>query len=650
MKHPQIPHPFSSSIDIDIPARLKKDYKELLSEIQKLRPDFRLTLKLSNLRPEDALEILYDGKGLFNRLQIINLKDFSTADHKSLLTINELQKAINEGSPLKLKTMIRQIILTVESSDHEDKEDRLKKLLSILYDVDALKNMYAKLPLKSRIGSDYTGKARQSYDMAYDMGFGIIPTLAPKAIKEIRKNKSARMILPASIHIRLRKTSFALNELSPFLSRLLRKKGFFAGFELPIKTKEWVFDSFALDMEAEGNIITLSSIQKTGKIRAEATKAAPAGTEEKTKDKGKALPLSWKTLNTKIKNTIKILMGFTPAFLCFYLTKDWWVLAYFGAVIWFGITGFRVILQSVLGGGGINRSSLLKWNNYVHWDRFTDALLFTGFSVPLLDYLVKTLILDNSLGINTSTNPVMLYMVMGLANGVYLSSHNIFRGLPKAMAAGNFFRSILSIPVAILFNTIIGTILGFFNIPSVDAHLQKWAAVISKAASDTVAGCLEGTVDRFNNFALRKRDITKKFSDLFETYTKLALLFPEKEELQILEKPEKLFNSKNSEVRDLSTMIIINALDLFHFWMYLPRARMVMLDMVSRLSPEEKIILVQSQKILKQEQYISRLFVDGILGRNFSRPLSFYLSTYNSYLSAIIKSTDNFFETADTHR
>ena len=62
-----------------------------------------------------------------------------------------------------------------------------------------------------------------------------------------------------------------------------------------------------------------------------------------------------------------------------------------------------------------------------------------------------------------------------------------------------------------------------------------------------------------------------------------------------------------------------------------------MLDMVDRLTPEEKTIFLQSQKLLEQEQFISRLFVDGILGKNFSRPLSFYLTTYKSYLSAIQK-------------
>jgi hypothetical protein len=273
----------------------------------------------------------------------------------------------------------------------------------------------------------------------------------------------------------------------------------------------------------------------------------------------------------------------------------------------------------------------------VSWDRLTDALFFTGFSVPLLDWLVKTTLLDNTLGINTHTSPLALYAVMGLVNGLYLSAHNAFRGLPKGMVTGNFFRSILSIPVALAFNTAIGGILFFFNVPGVDAVLQKWAAIISKAASDTVAGVIEGTVDRFQNLNLRKRDVKKKFTDLFDTYAKLEMLFPETEELKILEKPETLFSSRNAEVKDLAVMVIIHSLDLFYFWMYLPRGRMTILDEVSRLTPEERTIFFQSQHILVQEQHISRLFVDGILGRHFSRPLSFYLTTYPRYLAAVEK-------------
>jgi hypothetical protein len=629
--YPDIVHPLTISDDPDVPARLKLSFQELFEQLKLLHHDFRVTLKLGNLKPEDILEILYEGNGLITRLEIINLKAFIAGQTDHLVAVNALQEAINTGSLLKLKRMVRNIKLTVEHAGYADETDRIRKLFNILYDIDALKKMYTVRPLKSRIGSDSTGKSHQ----AYGMGFGIVETLASRAVSQIKKNAGNRLILPANIHVSQRMTSFATNEISRVGKWMITALNWLPGFDqmIPLKKKEWVFESFSLDMNSGGNIVTLGGIQKNNRNG--------LGLAVSTGDK-KSVANSWKNLNTKFKNCLKILIGFVPAFVCFSLTKDWWFLAYFGAFIWFGITGFRVILQSVLGGGGINRSSLLKWNDYVSWERLTDALLYTGFSVPLLDYVVKTLVLERTFGITVATSPLILYSVMGLANGIYLSSHNTFRGMPKGAITGNFFRSILAIPVAVLFNSLIGFILIFFNTPGVEGILQKWAAIISKAASDTVAGLIEGTVDRFQNMDLRKRDIQKKFSDLFETYSRLELLFPETEELKILEKPALLFCNKNSEVRDMAVMIIINSLDLFYFWMYLPRARLTMLDMVSRLTPEEKTIFFQSQKLLEQEQFISRLFVDGILGKNFSRPLSFYLTTYKNYLAAIQKNTPPF--------
>ncbi|MBU0973359.1 MAG: hypothetical protein KKC20_22140, partial [Proteobacteria bacterium] len=623
-QNPEIPHPFAISDDPEVPGRLKLDFKALLDTIKRLHHDFRITLKISNLKPEDVLEILYEGNGLITRLEIINLKDFVIGETDNVFWINVLQKAINESSLLKLKRVVRQIIQGVEKAGYPDGHDRLETLVNILHDIDALKNMYMVRPLKSRIGSDSTGKLHQSYGM----GFGIIDTLSPRAVAQLHKNIDQRLVLPASISVSQRITAFPTNEIKPFFKGTMNALNWLPGLDLlmPVKKKEWVFDSFSLDMKKKGNIVTLSGIQKTS---GKSLELELQGVQETVPKK------SWKNLNTKVKNCLKIFIGFVPAFICFSLTKDWWFLAYFGAFIWFGITGLRNVIQSVLGGGGINRSSLLKWNDYISWDRLTDSLLYTGFSVPLLDYLVKTLILDKGLGINMTSSPIALYSGMGLANGIYLSSHNAFRGFPKGVIAGNFFRSILSIPVAILFNGVIGTILMFFNVPGVEGVLQKWAAIISKAASDTVAGVIEGTADRIRNMNLRKRDIKNKFSDLFETYSRLELLFPETEELKILENPKILFNSRNSEVKDLVVMVIINSLDLFYFWMYLPRARIKMLDMVSRLTPEERTIFLQAQKVLEHEQYISRLFVDGILGTNFSRPLSFYLTTYKTYLTAI---------------
>ena len=620
--------PFAATDDPNIPERLKLTHTQFFDTIGQLLCDFRITLKLDNLAPEDVLDILYESKGLVTRLEIINLKNFVSGKTDHLFAVNELQKAINGGSLLKLKRQVRQIISQVEHRGDEARPDRLPRLYQILYDIDALKDMYAVYPLKSRIGSDSTGKAHQ----AYGMGFSIVNTLTFRTRKTILHHKKDRLFLPANIRVNQQMTAVSPETMHPFFQWLLAVLQWLPGLDQIqfVKKKEWVFESFSLDMKKKGNVVTLGGTQKqiTNGLLPENNLAVNRKT---------SLFRGWKNLNTKLKNCLKITLGFIPAFVCFFLTKDWWFLAWFGAFIWFGITGLRVILQSVLGGGGIRRSSLTRWNNYVSWDRLTDALFFTGFSVPLLDWLVKTVFLDNSLGINTHTSPVALYAVMGLVNGMYLSAHNAFRGLPKGMVTGNFFRSILSIPVALVFNAAAGAILALFHVPAVDAVLQKWAAIISKAASDTVAGVIEGTVDRFQNLRLRQRDVRKKFTDLFDTYAKLEMLFPETEELKILEKPETLFASRNAEVRDLAVMIIIHSLDLFYFWMYQPRARMTILDKVSRLTPEEKTIFFQSQQILVHEQHISRLFVDGILGRHFSRPLSFYLTTYPRYLSSLEK-------------
>ncbi|MCP3942946.1 MAG: hypothetical protein GY710_15875 [Desulfobacteraceae bacterium] len=612
--------------DHDIPDRLKLSFKELIGMVKALHSDFRITLKLSNLRPEDILEILYEGNGLITRLEIINLRDFVTGKTDHIFSANLLQNAINTGSLLKLKRLVRQIIQRVDRSEYADKSDRMEKLLNILYDIDALKNMYTIRPLKSRIGSDSSGKSYQ----AYGMGFAIVNTLVFGALKEVKKNIGGRLMLPVNINVSRRMTYFPVTSVKPIFKWMMNVLWWLPGCDqiMPVKKKDWVFDSFSLDMEKKGNIVTLGGIQK------ETSNSLGLELQAAKKSMGKN---SWKNLNTTLKNCLKVFIGFIPAFTCFVLTKDWWFLAYFGAFIWFAITGFRVITQSVLGGGGINRSSLLKWNDYVSWERLTDSLLYTGFSVPFLDYVIKTLVLDRTFGINMTSSPLALYSVMALSNGVYISLHNFFRGFPKGVIAGNFFRSVFSIPVAILFNTLIGGILAFFNVPAIDVILQKWVAIISKLASEMVAGFIEGMADRIRNMRLRKRDIKKKFSALFEAYSRLELLFPETEELKILEKPEVLFQSRNSEVKDLAVMIIIDSLDMFYFWMYLPRARSKMSNMVSRLTPEEKSIFFLSQGMLKHEQYISRLFVDGILGSNFSRSLSFYLTNHKKYLSGIAR-------------
>jgi hypothetical protein len=321
-----------------------------------------------------------------------------------------------------------------------------------------------------------------------------------------------------------------------------------------------------------------------------------------------------------------------PAFATFAFTKDWWLLAYFGAFIWFGITGIRNVLQSILGGGGFRRSPLLRWDAYVNWDRTADSLLFTGFSVPLLDYLVKTVILDRMFDITTATQPVLLYSVMAITNGAYLSSHNAFRGLQKGAIFGNFFRTILSIPIAVLLNYGAGSILAAYGVEAVTGVLQKWAAIISKTASDIMAGIIEGTADRYANIRTRFREYRKKLSDLMDIYAQIELLFPETNTIELIEHPQKFQEKANAEAQDMEKIICIHALDALYFWMYQPRARSAINNLMNSISEEERHIWVTSQFTLSRQKEISQMFINGVLGPDFARALSFYLSRYPEYL------------------
>ena len=392
----------------------------------------------------------------------------------------------------------------------------------------------------------------------------------------------------------------------------------------------WEVDPTATRMSNPGNIITLGGVQK--KIDNDLRLHPP---EAKAKRSG----FRWRYLNSNLQNVIKVIVGFIPAFLTFALTKDWWLLAYFGAFIWFGITGLRNIVQAVLGGGGFKRSPLLHWNDYISWTRITDSLLFTGFSVPLLDYLVKTVILDRVFGITAGSQPVLLYTFMALANGLYLSSHNILRGLPKGAVYGNFFRSILSIPLAIGFNLAIGSILGAAGTAGISLVLQKWAAIISKAASDVVAAVIEGLADRHKNIRARLRDYSVKFAQLFDIYAQLELLYPEVQTFKILDYSTHPDHKTNAEGRDLEKIIMIHSLDLLYFWMYQPRSRLALRQFLSTLAEDERQILVSSQFTLQRHREISQLFIDGILGDDFPRPLSFYLSRYEGYLEEVKRLT-----------
>ena len=610
-----------------VPMLLTRLPADLTDYLHRLHPGSRITLNLSNLTVTDVLELLYDCKGGITHLEIFNLKDFSGGKTDHLPDINELQRAINLGNILKLKKVIRSILMSLDRENRPDAVDRREKLTHILQNIGRLRNFYRDSPIKSRIGSDSTGRSSK----VPGMGLAVIDTLPRSSQKSIIKGtNSKRNVVPIKMRAYLRTTYlqdenangwnyslFTLARRLPGLSYLgLQKKA------------DWVVDTPSSRLDQKGNIVSLGG--HGGKITNGLDLTPPPLTKQKP------APL-WTRLNTGLKNAFKVLVGFVPAFFTFYFTKEWWVLVYFGAVIWFGITGFRNIVQSVLGGGGIRRSPLLRWKDYVSWERVADSLFYTGFSVPLLDLLVKSIILDEGLGINTTTNPIALYTFMALANGLYISGHNTFRGLPQGAIYGNFFRSLLSIPLAVAFNSIAGGILMAHGVAGVDHILQKWAAIISKAASDCVAGVIEGAADRYSNLRMRAWDYSGKLTQVFDTFVQLEVLFPEADVTELLETPKKFIRELNAKTGELSRMTIINALDLLYFWMYQPRARIMLKNLVKTMSREERLVLLRTQFVLKRDREVSQMFVDGLVGKKFSRALSFYLDSWEGYLASMEK-------------
>ncbi|MBW2557280.1 MAG: hypothetical protein JRD69_00310 [Deltaproteobacteria bacterium] len=624
--NPSVSDPNIPSDGVDVPPLLNLLPLELLERLGHLNAGYSITLSLGNLNVEDVMELLYDCRGMITHLEIFNLKDYVTGREPHNVEISALQRAINEDNIIILKRIMQESIKRLSTEDIGG----IDKLTKILHDISTFRSYYKGTRLKSRVGSDSTGRSHH----LYGMGLVIKDTLPLRARMEIKRAPPAsRLTIPINTGVYLRASYVKHDSSNRLVNAFYRIACCIPGLRL-IGTKrleEWEIDRFStthMGVETGGNVVTLGGFDE------ERTNEGYFGSPDLSKSRA---GLSWEYLNSGLKNWMKVLIGFVPAFLTFYLTKDWWLLSWFGAFIWFGITGARNILQSVIGGGGIRRSPLLKWNDYVSWDRLTDSLLFTGFSVPLLDYLVKTLLLDRAFGITASTSPVLLYTVIALANGLYISTHNAFRGLSKGAVFGNFFRTVLSIPIAVLFSMVAGDILYASGVVDVNAVLQRWATVISKGASDCVAGFIEGFADRYQNVRTRMLDYRSKLAQMFDIYTRMELLFPESDVCEMLESPKSFIRAIKIEARDLEKIVIINALDLLYFWMYQPRAESALHAIMRGMSPEERQIFVRVQSVLERDREVSQLFVDGIVGKNFSKALSFYLDRSGPYLTAIKK-------------
>ena len=597
----------------------------LIGSVGSLRVGSRFILNLFGLDADDVLEILCECGGKITHLEVVNLKNAAMGNAQASARIAELQEVVNAKSVIPLKRWVLARMAQFAQGQSTDAPERRERMERLLQAVPALHAHYRDRPLRTSLGSDSTGQSCRGHGM----GMVACETLPLKARNDslgLSADQHGAMVVGMLVEPRMlfeprESTHASLNALYALARRFPALR--FLGYKA---RRDFRAREFHPVQKGGSNILIMGGVKKGCGNNFILEKKADAHIRR--------TPLRH-YINNPVRNLLLVAAGFIPAFLTFVLTKDWWVLSWFGAFIWFAITGLRNIIQSVLGGGGFSRTPLLKWNDYVSWSRLSESLFYTGFSVPLLDFLVKTQLLDHTLDITVASSPTTLYTIMAMVNGVYIMAHNLYRGLPRQAAMWNLLRSAFSIPLAIGMNAALAWIL-FPHDPAAAAPvLQQWAAVISKLASDCVAGVIEGIADRENNMRQRLRDYREKIAQMLKVQEKLEVLFPSEDVLDMLADPKKFVNTLMQKRSDLANAVIVNSLDFLYFWMYQPRGRSALERIITEMDAQTRQIFLLSQYVLLRKREISQLFLDGLLGKNFSKGLAFYLDYADGYLDVL---------------
>jgi len=621
--NPELTPPEEAAPGETLPKRLRVSPRELCDTLSKLCGSHRLTLVAAGMDLSDVLRLLFACRGAITHIEVLNLRLFETEKRDAADTL-ELLAILNAGDAVGLKERITRAADRAEAAGDAATAARLRELRPEVGEVTAA---YRRSPLGVRMGSDSSGHSIR----CHGMGLAVADTLphrtrAHLAARAKKPGDSLRRVIPVGLAVSPRLCALPDDCPPGPVTGMLRRLGEWPALRLGGYRwrLSWMVGRAFKATGKTANIHTLGGMQ-------------PSAAERFLQAAADARPMRFqgRYANGVLKNAVKIGIGFAVAAVSFASTHSWWVLAYGGPFIWFGITGLRNLIQTAFGCGGLRRSPLLRWEDYVSIDRIADSLFFTGFSVPLLDVLVRSIILGHGFGITTTTNPTALFTIMALANGLYLASHNLFRGLPRTAALGNLFRSVLSIPLAVGINFVLAWALRHAGAASPEALLDPFAAIVSKFASDCVAAVIEGLADRGHYLRLRARDYREKFRQLREAQTRLELLHPDADAASLLESPKRFLSGLESHPGGLQAIFIANALDFMYLWMYQPHARTVMARSLRAMSLRERRVFLLSQYVLLREKEISRLFIDGLVGKTFAPALAFYLSNARRYLEDI---------------
>jgi hypothetical protein len=196
----------------------------------------------------------------------------------------------------------------------------------------------------------------------------------------------------------------------------------------------------------------------------------------------------WQYLNPDLKNFTRLTIGFIVAL--------YWMFIY---------QFLRNVLVDLIAASGTDWSGWTRKN--INFDNAYQSVFWTGFSVPVLGLVKQNFDLlwpgvQSGMFFEASK-----FFCICIANGIYISTHNRLRNFDKSVIRGNFFRSVLSWPIATAFAPI-GNLLA---IPSI---------VQAKFWSDVVAGFIEGGNKFSNRFTLRKRDLTEILPKLHSVWAR----------------------------------------------------------------------------------------------------------------------------------
>ena len=583
-----------------------EDVKGLVKLLNTTSGMFRLTLLTSNLHSWEMPDILYMGRGQIDAIEIFNLRDYILAGEGIIKygdgRINQFRKAVNERDISRIKSMLSEDIVEVEQLEINNREEVVAALQKVRRNIGKLLDRYSGIHIEPAVGSGAAGRGK----LFYGMGLVVKQSLRRGVARFLSNSEpSEHLALPLGCQVYKR-----VEFLSGGKSIKNYWQRFLAWHE---RRREWVRQTVkeVAGKELDSNIYTLS-----GRFG-----------EERVLNKYTALRYWWEYLNTDVKNIIKILIGFIPAFLTFYLTAEWSVLKYGGGLIWFAITGGRNVLQLVLSAGGFDRNLNLRWSSLVDKKRIAESLMYTGLSVPLLEYLVKNLLLQQVMDVNAAVNPLVAYAVISGVNGLYISLHNYIRGFPWVAIIGNLFRSILAVPISILISSLLFEGLNIMMVTGVAMIISQWSVVISKIASDIVACLIEGLADRAAFINLRRREIKELEMKFLQLCERLELLLPNKHLADILlDIPDSVATCKRKNSTALEELVFV-VLDMMYFWYNKPRSRKIIKKNLFKVSRVEKELFRNALNILMYESIV----YEALLNFGTGRQVEVVLEYYNNY-------------------